>query len=247
MNKERSSILKSLEERLAYTFQDVALLDHALTHRSFTHELACPPGKDNERLEFLGDAVLDLCVSDLLMRCFPDDPEGRLSKRRAAFVNERSLAELAKSFGLGEGLLLGKGEELSGGRTKPSLLANAFEAVVAAIYIDGGFEEVSSFTQRLFKDLVQDRSAGLLYRDYKTLMQEVCQVRFHEVPRYRVIDEYGPDHDKTFDVQFEVADQITTSGTGKSRKEAEQEAARKAFEYLDSLEASERGQGEGAS
>ncbi len=240
MHEERAAILKSIEESLSYVFQDVALLDHALMHRSFSNENACPAGSDNERLEFLGDAVLGLCVSDLLMRSFPDEPEGRLSKRRALCVNERSLAELARRFDLGEGLRLGKGEELSGGRAKPSLLANAFEAIVAAIYLDGGFEQASAFIHRIFADLIQDGPQGLHYNDYKTLLQESCQVLFRETPRYSVIKESGPDHDKTFEVQLDIADQINTSGTGKSRKEAEQEAARKAVEYLDSL----GGQGE---
>ena len=233
MNDERSAILKALEERLAYAFRDATLLDQALTHRSFANEYACPAGKDNERLEFLGDAVLDFCVSDLLMRCFPEDPEGRLSKRRAACVNEHALAQLAKGFDLGAGLLLGKGEELSGGRAKPSLLANAFEAIVAAIYLDGGLERVSAFIRLLFENLVREDAADLLYRDYKTLLQEVCQIRFHETPRYSVTEEHGPDHDKTFTVRLDVADRFATTGTGKSRKEAEQEAARRALERLD--------------
>ena len=239
MNEERSLTLKSVEDRLSYHFRDVALLDHALTHRSFVNEYACPAGQDNERLEFLGDAVLDLCVSDLLMRHFPEDPEGRLSKKRAACVNERSLAELARKFNLGEGLLLGKGEGLSGGRAKSSLLANAFEAVLAAIYLDGGFDQAATFVHRLFTDLIQDGPGGLLYQDYKTLLQDACQVQFQETPKYCVIQELGPDHDKTFDVQLDIADRITASGTGKSRKEAEQEAARKALDLLNDMKTPE--------
>ena len=232
MNEERLLALTTLEEGLAYHFRDMVLLDRALTHRSFANENACPAGQDNERLEFLGDAVLDLCISDLLMRHFPEDSEGRLSKKRAACVNERSLAALARNFNLGDGLLLGKGEELSGGRAKPSLLSNAFEAVLAAIYLDGGFDEAAAFVHRFFSDLIDDGPQSVLYQDYKTLLQEACQVRFHETPRYSVVQEFGPDHDKTFDVQLDIADRITASGTGKSRKEAEQEAARKALELL---------------
>ena len=216
-------------------FRDGELLGHALVHRSFANECACAPIKDNERLEFLGDAVLDLCVSDLLMRHFPNDSEGRLSKRRAACVNERTLAEIAKRFRLGEYLLLGKGEELSGGRSKPSLLADAFEAVVAAIYMDGGFENASAFVQRLFTDLVEKGLQDILYKDYKTLLQETSQVRFREAPKYSVVQESGPDHDKTFEVRLDVSGHATTTGLGKSRKEAEQEAARKALEYLGHL------------
>ncbi|MDD5167632.1 MAG: ribonuclease III [Syntrophales bacterium] len=233
MNEDKIESLKALQENLGYLFQDETLLENALTHRSFANEYACPPGKDNERLEFLGDAVLDLCVSDLLMYYFPDDSEGNLSKRRAACVNERTLAEIARRFHLGEYLLLGKGEELSGGRLKPSLLANAFEAVVAAVYIDGGFERASAFIRRLFADLVKEGLEDILYKDYKTLLQEACQNRFRETPRYSVIQESGPDHDKTFDVRLEVSDHVTTTGTGKSRKEAEQEAAKRALDSFD--------------
>ena len=229
MNDGRRNVLTALEERLDYRFRDPALLDQALTHRSFAHELSGPGITDNERLEFLGDAVLGLCISDLLMQAFPDVAEGYLSKRRAACVNERALAVWANRFDLGEGLLLGKGEEGSGGRTKPSLLANALEAVVAAIYLDGGFDKVMAFIRRIFGDL----SASPLYRDYKTLLQEICQSRFHTVPQYSVIREYGPDHDKTFEVLLDVAEGIATSGTGKNRKEAEQEAARRALGHLE--------------
>jgi ribonuclease III len=232
MNDERRTTLKTVEERLDYRFRDLALLDQALTHRSFAHEIAGSGVPDNERLEFLGDAVLDLCISDLLMRHFPEDPEGRLSKKRASCVNERALAELARFFHLGDGLLLGRGEEISGGRTKASLLANAMEAVVAAVYLDGGFERTMAFIRRFFGDLIHAGSANPLYQDYKTFLQEVCQSRFHAVPKYSVIQERGPDHDKTFEVLLDVSDGITTSGIGKSRKEAEQEAAGRALERL---------------
>ena len=191
IHEERIAALQGLQENLGYVFRDGELLGHALVHRSFANECACAPIKDNERLEFLGDAVLDLCVSDLLMRHFPNDSEGRLSKRRAACVNERTLAEIAKRFRLGEYLLLGKGEELSGGRSKPSLLADAFEAVVAAIYMDGGFENASAFVQRLFTDLVEKGLQDILYKDYKTLLQETSQVRFREAPKYSVVQESG--------------------------------------------------------
>jgi ribonuclease III len=233
MNEERAARLKALEDILDYRFRDETLLNHALIHRSYTNEFSYLDGKNNERLEFLGDAVLDLCVSDLLMQYFPDETEGRLSKRRAACVNERSLAEIARRFHLGECLLLGKGEELSGGRSKASLLANAFEAVLAAIYIDGGFDRVSAFLRRLFANLVKEGMGDILYTDHKTILQEACQLRFREPPRYTVIRESGPDHDKTFDVRLDVADRMTAFGTGKNRKEAEQAAAKKALECLE--------------
>lgn len=230
MNDKRQKALRAVEEELDYRFSDLSLLDQALTHRSFAHEFVGSGTKDNERLEFLGDAVLGLCISDLLMREFSDVAEGYLSKRRAACVNERALAERANRFHLGAGLLLGKGEEESGGRTKSSLLANALEAVVAAIYLDGGFGEAMVFVRRIFGDL----SASPQYRDYKTLLQEICQSRFHTVPKYSVIGQYGPDHDKTFEVLLDVAEGIAASGTGKNRKEAEQEAAKKALDILES-------------
>jgi len=229
VNEERATVLRTVERCLDYVFHDIALLDQALIHRSFGNESGYGAGLDNERLEFLGDAVLGLCVSDLLMQRFPEDPEGRLSKRRAACVNERSLAELAKACRLGDALLLGKGEELSGGRYKPSLLADAFEAVVAAIYLDGGIKRATTFVWRLCEGFLDEGEENLLYKDHKTLLQEACQVRFREVPRYRVIRESGPDHDKTFEVELTVAEQIKTCGAGKSRKEAEQEAARRAL------------------
>ncbi len=156
MNEERIRTLKGLEERLGWHFADIALLDNALTHRSFVNENVALACRDNERLEFLGDAVLELTVSDMLMRKFPDHAEGELSKLRASVVNEQPLAELARRFGIGEYLLLGKGEEGSGGRMKSSLLANAFESVIAAMYLDGGFDRTAAFIGRLFEPLIEE-------------------------------------------------------------------------------------------
>jgi ribonuclease III len=233
MPEERMTGLEQLQRGLPYLFRNASLLDTALTHRSYVNENTCKSRSDNERLEFLGDAVLELGVSDLLMKNFPDYQEGQLSQMRAAIVNEQTLAEMAQAFRLGECLLLGKGEEASGGRSKPSLLANAFEALIAAIYLDGGFEEAAALIQRLFLPLLAEERRTC--RDYKTTLQQISQHAFKETPRYTLIREYGPDHDKTFEIQLSLADRIQTSGTGKNKKEAEQRAAESAISILDTL------------
>jgi ribonuclease III len=225
--------LHELQDILRYHFRDASLLDTALTHRSYVNENPSAAGHDNERLEFLGDAVLELCISDLLMMQFPDFQEGSLSQMRAAIVNEQPLAELAMSFQLGDYLLLGKGEEASGGRAKPSLLANAFEALMAAIYLDGGFDATAALTRRLFTPLI--KQSDRKYRDYKTAVQQISQNIFKETPRYTLIHEYGPDHDKTFEVRLSIADRIQATGTGKNKKEAEQRAAEQAIRILETL------------
>jgi ribonuclease-3 len=235
MTEERTAALNQFQEMLHYHFRDKNLLDTALTHRSFVNEnpsLAC---HDNERLEFLGDAILELCISDMLMKKFPDYTEGQLSQVRASVVNEQPLAKLAKNFKIGDYLLLGKGEESSGGRTKPSLLSNTLEALLAAIYLDSGFKEVSEVINRLFALLINEEQKTFMYRDYKTMVQQISQSRFKVTPHYQLIREYGPDHDKTFEIELSITDQIITAGTGKNKKEAEQEAAEKALEALEKL------------
>lgn len=232
MTDERLSVLNNFQQILAYAFNDIELLDNALIHRSFVNENPASSYKDNERLEFLGDAVIGLCISDMLIKKFPDYAEGQLSKLRAYVVNEHSLADLARKLNIGDYLLLGKGEECSGGRTKTSILSNAFEAVTAAIYLDCGFEEVYKFLKRIFKPLVEEGTKSLIYRDYKTALQEICQNRFKETPKYTLIRETGPDHDKMFEISLTVAGTITAIGIGKSKKEAEQRAAQKALEEL---------------
>ncbi len=173
MTEERSASLKELERNLGCLFQDVELLDNALSHRSFVNENPDLAVRDNERLEFLGDAVLGLCISDMLMEAFPGHAEGQLSKIRASLVNEQSLAELARKFNLGDYLLLGKGEEITGGREKPSLLANTFEALIAALYLDCGFNRTLAFVIRLFSPMIAQGTGKLIYRDYKTALQEM--------------------------------------------------------------------------
>lgn len=236
MNEDRLHALRELEEQLGCCFEEIGLLDHALTHRSFVNENPSLPCRDNERLEFLGDAVLELAVSDILMRKFPDYNEGQLSKLRASIVNEQPLAELARRFRLGEFLLLGRGEETSGGRLKPSLLANAFESVLAAIYLDGGFDRTAAFIGQLVEPLIEEGEITVVYRDYKTAVQEMIQTRFREAPRYVLVSETGPDHEKCFETSLVVGERVIATGKGKSKKEAEQQAARAAMEEMRKIE-----------
>jgi len=232
MDKDRMENLKAFEQIFGYTFKNRVLLDTALIHRSFINENQSDPREDNERMEFLGDAVLELCVSDLLMKRFANHDEGQLSRMRASLVNELSLARLAANFRVGDFLLLGKGEESSGGRLKTSILSNTFEALVAAVYLDCGFDETFSFLAGVFQPLVEASEKDPTFRDYKTSLQGLCQNLFKTVPRYQLMNEYGPDHDKLFQVRVSISDTLAEWGIGKSKKEAEQQAARKALEAL---------------
>lgn len=232
MTEERLLALKTLEQLLSYSFRNPELLDNALVHRSYLNEAVSSCPADNQRLEFLGDAVIELCISDLLMKSFPGDTEGQLSRLRASMVNEQPLAELARKFSLGAFLLLGRGEESSGGRSKASILADAFEAVTAAVYLDGGFDRVYEFVRRVFSPLIEEGSRHVTYRDYKTALQEFSQQRFREIPRYTLSGESGPDHDKIFESCVAVPGILEATGQGKSKKEAEQDAARKALAAL---------------
>lgn len=231
MNEERRAILEELQTRLGYWFHNQELLNMALTHRSFACEQTEKKWEDNERLEFLGDAVLSLCIANLIYNRFPHEDEGQLSKRRAACVNEKCLARLAKSLLPGEALILGKGEEMTGGREKNSVLANTFEALIAAVYLDGGLGASISLVERLFGDLL-DRCLGD-YCDYKSLLQEKCQNRFRSLPRYNLVQVQGPDHNRTFTVNLHMPCGVVTQGIGKNRKEAEQDAARKALSIIE--------------
>ncbi len=223
----------SLETRLGYTFRSRGLLEQALTHKSFLNERPQPDRpdrRDNERLEFLGDAVLDLAVGHLLMETFPLSSEGDLSKVRASLVSEAGLAQVALELAIGEWLFLGRGEEQSGGRHKPSLLADAMEAVMAAVYLDGGFDPALEVVRRLFH--VEAARAGQ-GSDYKTRFQERVQSELKVQPRYVVVAAIGPDHDKTFEVLVTVGDRELARACGKSKKEAEQRAAELALAVLD--------------
>lgn len=235
MDKDRMENLKAFERILGYVFNDRSLLDTALIHRSFINENQNESREDNERMEFLGDAVLELCVSDLLMKRYRDYDEGQLSRTRASIVNELSLARLAARFQVGDYLLLGKGEESSGGRMKTSILSNTFEAIVAAVYLDCGFDAAFSFLSMVFLPLVETSEDDPAFRDYKTSLQGLCQNRFKVTPRYDLMNEYGPDHDKLFQVKVSVSDVLSAWGIGKNKKEAEQQAARKALEALEEV------------
>jgi ribonuclease-3 len=224
--------LASLEEHLGYAFTDKALLEQALTHTSFAHEQPDPTAH-NERLEFLGDAVLDLVLSEHLIQVFPLAPEGELSKRRSHLVNEGALAQRARRLGLGDHLRLGRGEEMTGGRDKPSLLAGVYEALVAALYLDAGYERTRSVVVAQFADILEDRASVVSPIDFKSRLQERCQEAGHGLPRYTVVSERGPDHDKTFEVEVAISKQCIGQGTGRSKREAEQAAARQALERLD--------------
>ena len=216
-----------LEKVLGYSFSDSALLLRCLTHVSYGRDRG---ESHNEILEFLGDAVLDLAVSDLLMRRFPDKSEGDLSRMRASLVNSTALAGKAEELNLGKLLRMAKGEERSGGRNKESILAGAFEAILGGIYWDGGYEAARRVVQSYFAADVKERKLGL--QDYKTRLQEISQMLFRAPPAYRLVAESGPDHEKRFVTEISVGGEILGRGEGKSKKQSEQEAAKKALEKL---------------
>jgi ribonuclease III len=228
-----------LEAVLGYTFKDRSILEQALRHASWVNEQT-DKLEDNERLEFLGDAVLDLSVGDRLMTRYPQLREGELSVTRAQVVSEAGLSEVAAKLGLGTWLLLGKGEERSGGRTKPSILADAFEAILAAVYVDGGFPAAHEMVSRLLAHRIETVQFKGFY-DYKTRLQEMLQARFKATPTYRVVAELGPDHDKRFVVTVTVGDIEWARAVGKSKKEAEQTAAAEAHMRIEADLAKQRG------
>jgi ribonuclease-3 len=219
--------LAELESVLGHEFRDSRWLWQALTHSSRIPERTAEDCTgDNEKLEFLGDAVLELLVSEELVRTFPDWREGQLSKSRASLVNEASLCTVAQRLDLGKHLRLSRGEEKTGGRLKPALLADAYEAVVAAIYLDAGLEAARQFVQKSLVEVALTAAAGNLGRpDHKSALQELLQARGMSPCNYRVVEEAGPDHEKTFRVEVRITGELTAAGTGKTKKEAEQAAA----------------------
>jgi ribonuclease-3 len=223
--------IDALEALISFRFSDRSQALTALTHRSFLHEHKAQRGiADNERLEFLGDAVLDLAVGILLMRRYPSATEGELSHMRSEIVNEKGLCAIARQLDLGDLLRLGRGEALSGGQHKPSLLADTLEAVFGAIFLEGGIETVLELVERHFQPLFQGVVTGRADGDYKSKLQEWTQAELKVTPCYRLISADGPDHAKCFHVEVEVSELVWGHGTGKSKKEAEQAAAREAFE-----------------
>ena len=222
-----------LQQAIGYRFRDVGLLEHAMTHTSRANEDVSGGVVDNESLEFLGDAVLGFAIADQLFRDFPEFDEGQKSKTKAALVSTTALALQAERLGLGDHLLLGRGEEKTGGRRKQALLADGYEALIAAIYLDGGIEQARAFIAREFAPLLDDISRhGLTGRDYKSSLQEYLQSHDYPLPEYRVAGTLGPDHRKLFQVEVVVRGEAIAAATGPSKKEAEQEAARAALEKL---------------
>ena len=220
--------LEVLEKKINYKFNDISLLRNALQHRSYVNEKSHAGLQDNERLEFLGDAVLNLVIGDLLMKQFPDVNEGDLSRMRATLVNESQLAVVARNLDLQPHLLLGKGEIHTNGREKQSILGDTVEAIIAAVYLDGNYEKGFEFVSFLYSKLLTQISNN----DYKSKLQEFVQGVYKETPVYKVIQEAGPDHQKFFNVELVVDNIITSQGSGKSKKIAEQDAARVAYERL---------------
>ena len=222
MNKN----IEVLEKTLGYKFTDEKLIIEALTHKSNKQPY------DNERLEFLGDAVLDLIVGEYLFNKFPNSDEGKLSKIRASLVNESGFDMLARSINLGEYIYLSNAEENNGGREKPSLLANAFEAIIGAIYLESGLSKANEIVISLIEKNHKDISLDSLFKDYKTTLQELTQARFGQTPQYRVVASRGPDHKKEFEVAVTIEDKEYARAIGKSKKIAQQVAAEEALKML---------------
>ncbi len=225
-------MIRELETAIGYRFRNITLLQNALTHSSYANERWHNSLMSNERLEFLGDSILGMLVADYLYRSFPDRPEGELTRMRADMVCERSLAQIAVQIGLGTHLLLGKGEELGGGRNRDSILADAVESVIAACCLDGGLEAAKGFIERFV--LTRVPKTRLANADYKTALQELVQQKRNQSIVYTLVGESGPDHDKVFQVELTLNGRILGKGTGGSKKRAEQDAARVALEALQS-------------
>ncbi len=232
---------QKLEAQIGYRFRNPELLKRALTHRSFAFEKSrrlCETGADlfkvhYERLEFLGDAVVDLVIGHLLMEAFPEALEGQLSKLRASLVNIKQLSRLSKNLGIGEWIRLGRGEDATGGRNKASILSDSYEAVCAAVYLDGGFESVFQMIKRHFQEIISGIDLGRMEEDHKTRLQELIQAENKRTPKYRMVAEFGPDHEKSFEVEVLINQMPVARGTGQSKKDAEQDAAKKALAILE--------------
>ena len=223
-------MINELETAIGYQFRNITLLQNALSHSSYATERWHDSLKSNERLEFLGDSVLGMVVADYLYRNFPNRPEGELTRMRADMVCEKTLATVANTLGLGQHLMLGRGEELGGGRQRESILADAVESVIAACYLDGGMEAAKQFIQKFI--LVNVPLTKLKNADYKTALQELVQQKKNQVLAYNLVGESGPDHDKEFRVELTINGKVVGVGVGSSKKRAEQAAAHEAMELL---------------
>ena len=224
--------ISAFEEKIGYEFKDKTYIQTALTHSSFANEHK--EFNYNERLEFLGDSVLGLVVSDYLFRARNDLPEGKLTRLRANVVCEESLSAVARKINLGDHLFLGKGEKTSGGSDRDSILADATEAVIAAIYLDGGFDQAKDFILSNLRDTIAKNIDGNIFRDYKTILQEIIQGNNGKIS-YKLVGESGPDHDKEFEMQVKCGQDTIGIGKGKNKKEAEKEAARDALVKMGEL------------
>lgn len=222
--------MEALEKKIGHSFKDKSLLKLALTHSSYANECG-NPSRCNERLEFLGDSVLSLVVSDYIFKNFKDRPEGELTKLRASLVCEKSLCEFSRQMGVGEHILLGKGEMQNGGRERPSILADAFEAILAALYLDAGMDKAREHVLRFVTDELK-HSDDEVFKDYKTTLQEVIQRNREEQLSYVLSSESGPDHDKCFTVEVRLNSNVIGKGSGKSKKRAEQMAAKQALQLM---------------
>jgi len=222
--------MEKLEQKLNYRFKNIKLLENALTHSSYANEVRSA-GSSNERLEFLGDSVLSIIVSEHLYNKYPNIPEGELTRKRAVLVCEKALCSFSRELGIGDCLLLGKGEERGGGRERDSILADAFEAVLAAMYLDGGMEIAKKHVMR-FVLREEEHGDENAFKDYKTVLQEIIQRNPEEAVTYILTDEKGPDHNKEFTVEVRLNSNIIGKGKGKNKKQAEQMAAKQALELM---------------
>ena len=235
LKPERKKELQLFERHTGIRFRELEFLNQAFTHRSFANELS-ETGENNERLEFLGDSVLGLVVSEYLYTSLPDQPEGELARIKSFVVSEASLSEISRGLRVDNFILIGKGEEYSGGRSKKAILDDCLEAIIGAYYLDSGFEPAEKFIHTMLIPEINKVLENRHAKDYKTLLQEHVQKRMKTYPKYRVVQKTGPDHDKTFWIEVHVGDRSFGAGKGKNKKEAEQEAARLAFEAMNVVE-----------
>ena len=233
MDRPRKTALRSLTKKLGLDFDNLELLDASLTHSSYVNEREQRACCDNEALEFLGDAVLGMVVSHHLYSEFPSHPPGHYSALKAALVNKSALAQCAREISLGKYVRLGRGEELSNGRDRDSVLANALEAVIGAAFLDGGLDAAHGFVLRLITPCLEELNRQEVHRDSKSRLQNITQERFKTLPEYRVVREMGPDHKRSFEIELGINGKVYGKGTGPSQKAAEQSAAKEAWRKLE--------------
>jgi len=228
-----NELVIKIEKITGMKFKSLETLKTALTHTSYANEKGLPHSRSNERLEFLGDSILGFVIAEELFKRFPENPEGSLAKAKAILASEEVLSRLSKELKIGEFLFLGKGEELTGGRERDSILADVFEAIVASIYLECGMDAVRKFINFLFEDKYEKAINEELVHDSKTKLQELTQKKYRILPKYSVVDQYGPPHNLTFIVEVSVNGKVFGRGSGKSKKEAEQKAAQQALRRLE--------------